>query len=333
MGIIVALPHTSHAGILTALVKFFSLGSSEREEKFPAFIPESKATADDSVLDADTPPSAGGDGTGDAAPFTVIQDHALLAPLNPLGTFSAEGRVGGQIFIYTIRPGDTLSAIAQSFDVSVNTILWANSISDFRNLRTGATLIILPVTGVKHEVKSGDTIVSIAKKYHASIEDIIRFNGLALDEHLAIGSTVIVPNGELPYAAPLTARAPQSQYFSNLPFYEGFYLRPIIGGRRSRGLHGFNGVDLANSCGFPVLASAHGSVIIARTSGWNGGYGRYVVLAHANGTQTLYGHLKDLAVAAGSVVRQGDVIGFIGSSGNSTGCHIHFEIRGARNPF
>jgi len=83
----------------------------------------------------------------------------------------------------------------------------------------------------------------------------------------------------------------------------------------------------------PVFASAEGRVLITRFSGWNGGYGRYVVISHPNGTQTLYAHLQALTVNAGDVVAKGNVIGAIGSSGNSTGCHVHFEVRGARNPF
>jgi murein DD-endopeptidase MepM/ murein hydrolase activator NlpD len=94
-----------------------------------------------------------------------------------------------------------------------------------------------------------------------------------------------------------------------------------------------NGIDLANSCGLPVAASAHGKVLIARTSGWNGGYGKYVVLAHSNGTQTLYAHLASIVVTPGQEIPRGVPIGSIGSTGNSTGCHVHFEIRGAKNPF
>ena len=146
-----------------------------------------------------------------------------------------------------------------------------------------------------------------------------------------MGTIVIVPDGEVPQASPVSPL--RGQLFANLPTYEGFYIRPILAGRRSRGLHGFNGVDLADSCGLPVLASADGQVLVSRSSGWNGGYGRYVVLSHINNTQTLYSHLKDVVVVPGEAVRQGQVIGSIGSSGNSTGCHVHFEVRGARNPF
>ena len=106
-----------------------------------------------------------------------------------------------------------------------------------------------------------------------------------------------------------------------------------MGGRKTQGIHGYNGVDLASSCGEPVFASASGSVILARPTGWNSGYGQYTVLSHSNSTQTLYAHLSKIFVSPGQNVSQGAIIGLIGSTGRSTGCHVHFEVRGARNPF
>ena len=110
-------------------------------------------------------------------------------------------------------------------------------------------------------------------------------------------------------------------------------MRPIIGGRRTQGLHGYNGVDLGVSYGSPIYAAAPGTVIISRNGGWNGGYGKYIVVSHPNGTQTLYAHNSDNVVFAGANVIRGQVIGFVGSTGKSTGPHLHFEVRGARNPF
>ncbi|MEK7135159.1 MAG: M23 family metallopeptidase, partial [Patescibacteria group bacterium] len=108
---------------------------------------------------------------------------------------------------------------------------------------------------------------------------------------------------------------------------------PIRGGLKSQGIHGHNGVDLAAPVGTPIVASADGKVILSRTGGYNGGYGTYVVISHANGTQSLYAHMSANNVAVGEVVSQGQVIGAIGMTGKTTGPHIHFEIRGARNPF
>ena len=110
-------------------------------------------------------------------------------------------------------------------------------------------------------------------------------------------------------------------------------MRPIVGGRKSQGIHGYNAVDLAAPTGTPIIASASGKVIIARSSGYNGGYGLYVVISHPNGTQTLYAHMSKVNVSVGRFVERGEIIGAVGNTGKSTGPHLHFEVRGARNPF
>ncbi len=236
-----------------------------------------------------------------------------------------------QITLYVVHDGDTLPAIAKMFDVSVNTIRWGNDLSG-NKLTVGQTLVILPITGVKHVVKSGDTLQSIARQHKGDLNEILQYNNLTKSSKLAIGDVIIIPDGE---AAP-TSGGVIGKPSGNYPVYDGYYMRPIIGGIKTQGLHGHNGVDLASSYGSAILASAAGEVIISKNSGWNGGYGKYIVLKHSNGTQTLYGHLSGTAVSVGDVVGQGQVIGYMGNSGQvtgHTGIHLHFEIRGARNPF
>lgn len=325
-------PLMAEAGILSSLWKFLGK-SGEIEEAIPPFIPKSRA-AEPLALEADPRPPQGDAPNQSGEGLPIVEENALAAPLNPLGASAAVEPAAGLIFIYTVRPGDTIASIAKAFDVSANTILWANGLSNPRALRVGNQIIILPVTGVQHTVVKGDTIASIAKKYRADVADILESNGLAADDPLAVGSIILVPDGELASPAPASPGEPlPGRSFANLPMLRGYYLRPISGGSKSRGIHGYNGVDLANTCGLPVVAAADGRVIIARAGGWNGGYGRYIVISHTNNTQTLYAHLKDLAADVGATVSQGDAVGSIGSSGNSTGCHVHFEVRGARNPF
>jgi murein DD-endopeptidase MepM/ murein hydrolase activator NlpD len=180
-------------------------------------------------------------------------------------------------------------------------------------------------------VQKGDTLQSIAKKYKADVTEIAQYNHLAETAILAVGEIVLVPDGEI--AAPPSAGRPATLRGASGPNLDGYYLRPLLGGRKTQGLHGYNGVDIASYTGAPVLASAAGSVIIARSSGWNGGYGNYVAISHPNGTQTLYAHLSGVAVNAGANVVRGEIIGYVGSTGRSTGPHLHFEVRGARNPF
>jgi len=273
--------------------------------------------------------------------------------INPMGTGGAEitivdgvaleaGRIGGEIFLeqgksgtgqistYIVHEGDTLSEIAETHGVSTNTIIWAN---DLRNtsIKEGQELLILPISGVRHIVKSGDTLQSVAKSYKAELDDILSYNDLSTDSKIKVGDAIIIPNGIISASANIKSSLTQTS--SSLPTYSGYYLRPITGGRKSQGIHGYNAVDLQAPMGTPIMASAGGKVIIARTSGYNGGYGLYVVISHANGTQTVYGHMSQVNVTVGESVSQGEVIGAVGNTGRSTGPHIHFEVRGARNPF
>ena len=276
------------------------------------------------ALNPDPNPAKGG---GD---ITIVGGTALLPEAGPSGTLAdvSPGQSSEAISVYVVRDGDTLGAIAKMFGVSVNTVVWAN---DLKNgiIRPGETLVILPMSGVRHTVAKGDTIQNIAKKYRADADEILLFNGIAPDTALSLGEVIMVPDGEL---APVQLVKPRVRGAGG-PSYDGYYLRPILGGRKTQGLHGYNGVDLATYYGAPVIASAAGSVIISRDVGWNGGYGKYLVVAHDNGTQTLYAHNSQNSVFAGQRVVRGQIIGYVGSTGRSTGSHLHFEVRGAKNPF
>ena len=269
-----------------------------------------------------------GIGGGD---ITIVQNNALLPVMGPLGSMAdieESAKNSGQISIYTVRGGDNLSQIAKMFGVSVNTIIWANDLKRSDLIKTGQVLVILPVSGLKYSVKKGDTIAKIAKKFKGDADEIIQFNDLPTSGLLKVGQTIIIPNGE-GYLVPKSSRLVRG----GGPSYTGYYRRPISGGRRSQRLHGYNAVDLANYCGAPVMAAAAGDIIVSRTYGWNGGYGLYAVVRHPNGTQTLYAHLGSVLVQRGWHVVQGQVLGYMGSTGLSSGCHLHFEIRGARNLF
>lgn len=264
----------------------------------------------------------------------TIEGNALVSNAGPSGTAldsSLSKHTSDQISIYVVRKGDTLSQIAQMFDVTVNTIKWGNDLSS-NTLKEGQTLVILPISGVKHTVVKKDTIASIAKEHKGDVEEIMAYNNLQKGDSLVVGSVIIVPDGEV-IAPSYAGSSVRLSVSSGLKEYKGYYMRPIVGGKKTQGIHGYNGVDLAASVGTPILASADGEVIISRSGGWNGGYGNYIVIRHTNGTQTLYAHNSRNKVSVGDTVSQGDVIGTVGSTGKSTGSHVHFEIRGAKNPF
>jgi murein DD-endopeptidase MepM/ murein hydrolase activator NlpD len=244
-------------------------------------------------------------------------------------------RKNGQISIYVVRKGDTLSEIAKMFDVSVNTIRWANDLGRKETIRVGQELVILPITGVKYTVKRGGTIRDIVKKVGGNVDEAAEFNNVDPDEELAKGTEVIIPNAEIqePKAKARRVKSYVRSYGNGKTVYAGYFMRPVKGGVKTQNLHGHNAVDIAAPVGTAIYAAASGKVIISRQGGWNGGYGTYIVISHPNGTQTLYAHNSKNFVSRGDWVKQGQVIAAMGSTGRSTGSHVHFEIRGARNPF
>lgn len=275
------------------------------------------------------PAKGGGD-------ITIVDGSALASDSNPVGETAQEKVLSSQISVYTVRNGDTLSSIANMFDVTVNTIIWANDIKG-RVIHPGDMLVILPVTGVRYTVVKGDTVASIAKKYKGDADEIASYNELSLTGSLAAGTVVIIPHGEI--VAPVATVKAKAGVTAKLhdaggPDYSAYYTWPVLGGTLTQGLHGYNGVDIGAPAGTPIIASAAGTVIIARNNGaWNGGYGNYVVIQHSNGTQTLYAHASTVVVGAGDSVAQGQTIAAVGRTGQATGYHLHFEIRGAKNPF
>lgn len=247
--------------------------------------------------------------------------------------------VSDTISVYEVKKGDTLSTVAKLFGVSKNTIMWANDLKS-EYISPGDTLVILPMTGIKHVVKKGDTVVSLAKKYKADKEDIAKFNGITEDADLAVGDTLLVPDGEIamvaqPQKTTTNKNVVKTKILNSYSYTapSGFLVRPVVGGRRTQGIHGHNGVDIASAPGTPILAAASGRVIVAKVGGYNGGYGNMIIITHDNGVQTVYAHLRSLDVKSGQSVAQGEQIGEMGNTGRSTGPHLHFEVRGAKNPF
>jgi murein DD-endopeptidase MepM/ murein hydrolase activator NlpD len=280
------------------------------------------------AVHVDPNPAKGG---GD---ITVVDDVALLAETGPEGTLAdieESESSNNQISLYVVRRGDTLSGIAKMFGVSTNTVLWANDLKSARDIHPGDQLVILPISGVRHTVVKGETLASIIKKYKGDADEVLAYNGWESGHAVKVGDTVIIPHGV--ESAPIVTGPTSRLRSAGGPEISGYFMRPLIGGRKSQGLHGYNGIDIAAPIGTPILASASGTVTVARGSGYNGGYGQYVVVSHPNGTQTVYGHLSSVIVGQGQYVVQGQVIGYSGNTGKSTGAHLHFEIRGARNPF
>lgn len=268
------------------------------------------------------------------------EGNFFFASLSPLTTDSAQND-RRTVADHTVQEGENLSTIAADYGVTVNTLIWANS-NRLKNpdlLRLGDILTIPPVSGVLHAVKTGDTVDSLAKKYRADSAKIIAFNALPADGSLQAGSVVVVPDGRIPPPPvppkPSTSRVAQGAPKIATTAGSGYYRVPLASGyRRVRGVsRRHRGVDLAASCGTSLYAAAAGTVTRSDPTGWNGGFGKVIVIKHPNGTETLYAHGSILYVDAGTAVAQGQLIMAMGTTGLSTGCHLHFEVHGAGNPF
>lgn len=279
-----------------------------------------------SAKNLDPKPAQGG---GDI----VVAGGALIAQDGPSGTAAdlLHRPEATQISIHVVRDGDTLSQIAELYNVKVNTIIWANDLKG-RHIQPGQELVILPITGVRHTVAKGDTLASIVKKYQGDLAETASYNELSPSAPLAVGNVVIIPDGVVQAPAPARSSGSVARG-GGAAAASGYYGWPVAGGVITQGLHGFNGIDIGAGHGTAIYAAAAGNVILARAGGYNGGYGSYVVIQHNNGTQTLYAHLSSVAVSAGQSVGKGALLGGMGSTGKSTGSHLHFEVRGAANPF
>jgi murein DD-endopeptidase MepM/ murein hydrolase activator NlpD len=241
---------------------------------------------------------------------------------------------------YTVQPGDALFSIAAQFKIKPETLLWANSdiLQDSPDsLRVGQVLNVPPVDGVYYQVQVGDTLASIAKKFSANLDDILNWPGNTIDltsQQVTPGDYVMVPGGHRELVVWVIPSVPSTGALSSGgtacgpgPVGSGF-IWPTANHYLSGNdfWSGHPGIDIAAGLGAPVWAASAGVVTIAQ-GGWNGGYGNVVMIDHGNGYLTVYGHLSQINVVPCQGVASGQLIGLAGSTGNSTGPHLHFEIR------
>lgn len=258
------------------------------------------------------------------AAFVIVDKNSILNSANPLSTILPT-RDG--LIIYKIQKGDTLSKIAANFGISLNTLFWANK--DLKNfIKPGQEIVILPVSGVLHQVEEDETVNSIAELYGVSADKIFKFNKGISRANLKVGSVLVIPDAK-------SKKTAATGGLASLPSLPGYFIIPTTGWNWGR-LHYNNGIDIANACGTPVYAAAEGLVTVEKSFGWNGGYGHLVEIEHPNGVVTRYAHTQKNSVSVGDYVVQGDLVAYIGNTGNThgpTGCHLHFEVHGARNSF
>lgn len=267
----------------------------------------------------------------EAAPSAAGEEIAVVeADITPVTLISDKPR--DKVLEYEVKEGDTISSIAQEHAVSDETILWENGLSENSKIKPGDTVKILPVSGVVHTVKQGDTVYSVAKTYRANAQAILDFpfNNIGDDFALTTGDVVMVPDG----APPAKAKPAPTQYLAKgQPQKYGIAdLGSTLFGWPASGLMAqyyswyHPAIDISNLGGGPIRAAAGGTVSVA---GWpdNSGYGNRVLIDHGNGYTTLYAHLSAIYVSPGQRIAKGEVLGMMGSTGRSTGTHLHLEIR------
>lgn len=286
----------------------------------------------------------------------TLEGNAVVAPMQPaIDTKDGSSTIGSpdasndnssksqntpsvqKPFIYTVVDGDTIAGIASKYNISANTILSVNGLGATDTIKSGDHLTLLPVTGVLYTVKSGDTVLSIANSYNAKATDIVSANGLQDSSKIALGQKLIIPNGDAPVGqAPKivsqntqTARdagdeptpAPQKE---ETHAGSGFGWPTITRHISQYFKNGHTGIDIDNRSMPSVFAAQDGTVEFA---GWLGAYGNLIIVNHGGGLTTYYAHLSKFYVAKGAAVKKGDAIAKMGSTGHSTGPHVHFEVR------
>ena len=249
---------------------------------------------------------------------------------------------------YTVKQGDTLWSIANAFDLDINTLFGCNTIKNPDFLKPGTVLSVPNQDGVLYKVKKNDTLDRIAKRFGSYAEAIQTANGLKSGEGLTAGREVFVPGAkpfdetaeESPRQQQPAKKTGKTKVKVKVPSYTGpvysrSFVWPVVGRINSRfGWRGdpfsgrrrdwHTGLDIKGPTGRPIVASKSGVVTYA---GWMSGYGRTVVVDHGGGYTTLYAHCSRLYVRPGSRVKQGQSIASVGSTGRSTGSHLHFEVR------
>jgi len=281
--------------------------------------------------------------SNDVAPSIIVPGTIAAQPFEetPGGPRAPRTRTE----TYVVQENDTISTIAHRFGVNIGTILWNNNLSERQYIRPGDSLKIPPVSGILAVVKKGDTLTKIAARYDADAQEIMNFNNITADEQLALGVELMVPGGSPPQivqtqilaSRPISTNIPNvltQQRPTNIPkpadadaskLPQTRLLWPTPGHVITQ-YYGWNhtGVDIDGDYSSPLYAAADG---VVEKAGWNsGGYGLMILIDHPNGMKTRYGHASKLFVKVGDPVKKGQVIAMMGTTGRSTGTHLHFEV-------
>lgn len=232
------------------------------------------------------------------------------------------------VVTHTVNSGETLWDIARKYNVTMDTIIVANQLTNVHRLRVGQVLKVPTQDGVLYTVRPGDSLWTISRRFNSDADKVVQQNGLSDPSRLRIGQELFIPGMAAVEASRYQLVGPDGKL-------RAAFLRPVTGGwissrfgSRWGRLHA--GVDIAVPTGTPVRAAADG---VVKFSGRNGGYGLLVTIDHGEKVETRYGHNSRLIVQKGQKVKAGQIIAYSGNTGNSTGPHVHFEIRLKGQPY
>lgn len=288
--------------------------------------------------------------------YSTDEPTQQIADLSVPGAISAnllpEGPGGSTVprtktDTYVVKEGDTIGSIAQKFNVNVGTILWSNNLGEREYIRPGDSLRIPPVSGLLVTIKKGDTVAKLASRYQADADAILSFNKIANESSLSLGTELVIPDGKPPEPVP-TVIAARTRATERATTQQPTASSAVSSGPRPKNAddsslsktkilwptpghvitqyYGWKhtGVDIDGDFTSPLYAAYDG---VVTTAGWNnGGYGLQVIVDHPNGMRTRYAHSSKLFVKVGDQVKRGQVIAMMGSTGRSTGSHLHFEV-------
>ena len=223
---------------------------------------------------------------------------------------------------YRVKSGDIIGKIAQKYDVSSDSIISLNSIKSSRNLQIGTYLKIPTMSGILYTAKDGDSVPSVAQKFNVDAEKVAFVNNKSADSQFTSGETLFVPGAKLDVE---TLQEINGDLFKK-PIHASWYRSSNFGWRSNpftaaRTYH--NGIDMACPHGTSIYAAMAGKVT---ATGFSPIYGNYVIITHHSGYKTLYGHMSKIIAVKNQSVDAGTIIGRVGSTGMSTGPHLHFTV-------
>lgn len=286
-------------------------------------------------------------------PYFTAQESEPFVVRDPETRTIAPTRPRSNPVQYEVQTGDAVFSIAKKYNIDPETLLWSNYDvlkDDPHSLSPGQVLLIPPTDGILYEWQEGDSLEIVARDFKASLEDILNWSGNRLDltnPEIEPGDVVMIPGGQREFQQWVvpTYAVGRSGTNENLPGGceitgglggSGFFMWPANNHYLSGNdfWSGHLAIDIAAGTGAPIYAADSGVVVFA---GWDSnGYGNVVMIDHLNGYSTLYAHLNSINVNCGVNAGKGQVIGYAGSTGNSTGPHLHFEVRyfgGFLNPW